>query len=644
MRFYIIAPTIRVHNEGYFTYQSEEQLSIGAIVMIPIGKKTTPGIVITEVKKPSFATKTILKQIVDTPLPLPLLETAKWLSDYYLSPVSAVWQTILPRGLNKKRRIKPNNPVAITRQKKLFTLNKAQQAAVTQIIKNQSNTTLLQGVTGSGKTAVYREVAKKVVAQNKSVIILVPEIALTSQLVAEFSHAFSDILVTHSQMTESERHRVWLACLQSETPRVVIGPRSALFLPLKKIGLIVVDECHESSFKQDQAPRYQATRVARILANHHTAHLVLGSATPLITDHYLASQKSQALVYLSSPAQKISEPDINIIDNKKRVGFSKHSFFSNKLLSAIDQALDQKSQVLLFHNRRGSAPYTLCENCGWTALCPSCHIPYSLHADVYKLVCHSCGKQQAVLTQCPDCHQTHIIHKGIGTKRIETELGKLYPRANIARFDGDNAKQDSLAQKYQAIYNGDIDIIVGTQVIAKGLDLPKLTVVGVIQADSGLMLPDFMSEERVFQLLSQTIGRVGRSQKKSTIIVQTYQPQHIAITTALQKDYQSFYEYCLSIRKQAHLPPFYFLLKATCVYTSEKSAQQAAKKIYSLLKMQAKPHVIVLPPTPAFYERIGATYRWQIIIKSPDRQALKKLAEYIPATKWQVDIDTQSLL
>ncbi len=644
MRFYVIAPTKRLHSEGYFTYHSQKSLKIGSIVQISVGNKVVVGIVIKAVTKPSFPTKPIIETLVSTPLPVPLLKTADWLKEYYDSPVSAIWQTLLPRGLEKKRRPEKSVENHIVRKKKTFQLTLKQQQAVNRITQNTETTSLLHGVTGSGKTAVYIEIAQKIFREKKSIIILVPEIALTSQLVAEFKHFFTEVIVTHSQMTERERHLVWLRCLESNTPLVVIGPRSALFLPLQSIGLIVIDECHEPSYKQDQSPRYQTTRVARIVANHHKARLVLGSATPLISDYYLAQRTNQSIITISSPAQSYTKPEIAVIDYKNKSEFSQHSFLSTKLLEAIDRALHNKTQVLLFHNRRGSAPYTLCENCGWTATCNQCHIPMNLHADQYQLVCHSCGVRHTVPKVCPECQHAQIIHKGIGTKRIEAEITKLFKNVRIARFDGDNKKDDALHTQYQALYDGTIDIIIGTQIIAKGLDLPKLSVVGIIQADAGLTMPDFTSEERVFQLLSQTMGRVGRSNQMSTIIVQTYQPDHIAITTALRKDYKSFYQHSILVRRRALLPPFAFLMKLRCQYASETGAEQAAKKLYRMLQQYKVPELIITPPTPAFYEKVGGNFRWQIVIKSKSRSELKKLLPHIPPAKWQVDIDPQSLL
>jgi primosomal protein N' (replication factor Y) len=644
MNFYLVAPTARVHQQGYFTYHSKEKLNRGTLVCITVGRRTLNGVVISLVNKPDFATKPILNTLESKPLPPPLLALGKWLEEYYTSPTSAVWQTILPRGLEKTRRTRKTFSHNVSRKKHTFSLTHDQRRAIHHILSNTTVTSLLQGVTGAGKTAVYIEVAKHMVKNKKSVIIIVPEIALTPQLVAEFQQHFSDIVVTHSHMTEAERHIAWRQCLYTENPIIVIGPRSALFMPLVSIGLIVIDECHEPSFKQEQSPRYSALRTARILATEHRAHLVLGSATPPVAERALAEfSSSQSLVRLDTTAQDSTPPTVQLVDMRENKNFSHHRLFSNQLLAVIDTTLDHGKQILLFHNRRGSAPYTLCEKCGWTALCQHCTIPLVLHEDRFALLCHTCGYSISVPTACPECRHVGVVHKGVGTKRIADEIQKLYPRKKIARFDSDSAKEDRLEAHYQALHDGDIDIIIGTQVVAKGLDLPHLAAIGIIQADSGLILPDYTSEERVFQLLTQTMGRVGRSKDLSTIVVQSFQPNHSAIQSALSRDFDHFYQYTLALRKKACFPPYCFLLKLTCSYASEKAAQDAAQKLHSFI-LEKKLPIILSPIMPAFYEKVGKSYRWQIIVKSKKRSELQKIAAIIPSTHWQADLDPSNLL
>lgn len=548
---------------------------------------------------------------------------------------------------SKKTRRQRQQPAAYqaVRKRTKFVLNTDQVRAVETIEAMTPGSALLHGVTGSGKTRVYIELAKRTLAAGRSVIILVPEIALTSQLLDEFQALFSDIIVTHSRQTEAERHIAWQAALTATVPRVAIGPRSALFLPFKNLGLIVIDEAHEPSFKQEQAPRYSALRAASILAAGHQAKLVMGSATPLVSDYYLAEHSGRPIIRLDRPAESGAvKPTIKLVDMTKRSNFKSHRFLSNTLITQMQQTLEEDHQVLLFHNRRGSASTTLCENCGWTALCPRCFIPLTLHADMHQLTCHICGLDARVPTSCPECGTADIIHKGIGTKLIETEIRKLFPSKSIARFDGDSLATESAEARYKELYEGTIDIIIGTQVIAKGFDLPKLRMVGIIQADAGLSLPDYGASERTFQLLAQAIGRVGRSHHQTAVVVQSYQPSHPAVTLGLSQDYEQFYTATIEQRRQAIFPPFCYLLKLTCIYKTEKAAISNASKLAALLRQKVGTHVSVLGPTPAFYERQADTYRWQLVIKSSRRAALLELLQYLPPAHWQYELDPLSLL
>ncbi|MEO5949454.1 MAG: primosomal protein N', partial [Candidatus Saccharimonas sp.] len=575
----------------------------------------------------------------------PLVRTALWMSEYYATHLATVLQTLLPHGLTTKRRplnVKPTD--IITRERTHFLLNSQQTEVLNSLDNIVNGTVLLHGVTGSGKTAVYIEYIRKVVASGRSAIVLVPEIALTSQLVAEFSTHFHDILITHSHQTEAERHRVWLAALCAEDPTVVIGPRSALFMPLANIGCIIIDEAHEPSYKQDQAPRYSALRVASILASYHHGVVIQGSATPLISEYYLASQHTHPILELPERARSSAiTPIIKMVTLTKRESFTKHRFFSDELLITIEKTLASGHQVLLFHNRRGSAVTTLCETCGWMAMCPRCIIPYTLHADLHRLQCHVCGIRERVPTSCPVCQSTDIIHKGVGTKLIESELRKLFPTQTIARYDGDSAVDATLERQYQDLYDGKTSIIVGTQVVAKGLDLPLLRAVGVIQADAGLTLPDFSSSERTFQLLAQVVGRVGRSSHATSIVVQTYQPDAPAIKLGIAQDYRTFYEEILVDRRRAHFPPFCYLLRLTCSYKTEAAAIRNAQQLGSHIR-DRYPSVQVLGPTPAFYERQRDAYRWQLVIKSSSRKDLVAICQDLPRANWQFDIDPYSLL
>lgn len=647
MEYYEVSPLRVVHQRhSTLTYHAEQTLTPGQIVAVSVGTKTVPAVVLQKVQKPAFETKPIDTIVTETPLPAPLLVLHTWLAAYYVSHGVAVWQTMLPSGLLKKRRKTSKTRAQHRRERTHFLLNDAQQQAFEQLGANPEGTSLLHGITGSGKTALYVELAKKTLAEGKSVIVLVPEIALTSQIIADFTTHIDNILVTHSTMTESTRHTTWLEALETTQPRVVIGPRSALFTPLPNVGLIVIDECHEPSYKQEKSPRYSALRTASILARAHGAQLVLGSATPTVADYYLASELSPgSIVRLDTLARPNAVlPEVTIVDMTKHDNFTRSQFLSDTLIAQLSETLAAGHQALLFHNRRGSAPVTLCENCGWSAACPRCFVPLTLHADHYQLRCHLCNHQERVPTHCPECHGANIIHKGIGTKRVAEELAKLFPDARIARFDGDNADNETVDSQYQALYDGDIDIIVGTQVIAKGLDLPKLRFVGVVQADSGLALPEYQSAERVFQLLAQVSGRVGRNEHKSHVVIQSYQPDHPAVKYGIARDYEQFYEGTITERKRASYPPFCYLLKMTCTYKSESASIRASRALASQLRPHLGNDMELLGPAPAFYERVRDSYRWQLIVKSPRRGDLAALVEHIPPTHWQYELDPASLL
>lgn len=646
MRYFEVAPTKMVRAQSAtFTYHTENTaIEIGSLVMIPVGKKELVGLVVEKAARPSYPTREITTMLSYPPLPPALLATAMWMSEYYVTHLAVVLQTILPRGLTTRRRTPKEGFSFASRDRTNFLLNSAQQAAVSQLLSMPPGGAILHGVTGSGKTAVYIEAAKQTIASGKSVIVLVPEIALTSQLVAEFQNHFKNVVLTHSKQTEAERHTTWERILRATLPQVVIGPRSALFMPLHSLGLIIIDEAHEPSFKQEQSPRYSAQRVASILARFHAARTLQGTATPLVSEYYLAKKAGRPIIELPERARTGAiPPTIQLVDMTRTSNLSRHRFLSDSLLAAIRSSLANNKQILIFHNRRGSASTTLCKSCGWSAMCPRCFIPLTLHADKHTLECHICGNRHRVPTSCPECESTDVVHKGIGTKLIESELRKLFPSASIVRFDGDSSTDSALERRYQDLYDGEVDIIIGTQVVAKGLDLPHLRLVGVVQADAGLSLPDFAASERTFQLLSQVVGRVGRSQHATTVVIQTYQPDALPIQAGIAQDYGSFYAATLQERRRGYFPPFSFLLKLTCIYKTEVAAVRQSRALAATLR-EMFPDVTIFGPTPAFYERQHETYRWQIIVKSSQRARLVEVMRCVPPTHWQSDIDAVSLL
>ncbi len=644
MNYYLIAPAKTFHDtDNTLTYASETTLQIGQIVEIPLGKQKTVGIVVKNTTKPDFDTKCILRVLYETPLPAHIMKALSWLTDYYRCPMSAVVQAILPRGITKNRRTpKPTAPK--TAQKPENPLNAAQKRALKELDVCTANTVLLHGITGSGKTNIYIELAKQTLAKGQSFILLVPEIALTSQLVHNFEQHFNDVILLHSEQTEAVRHHLWQTALESNQPRVVIGPRSALFAPVKNLGLIVIDEAHEPAYHQDQNPKYSALRLAAIMSR-----TILGTATPLIADYYICKQH-HAVVELNELAVKSDKTaTVHIVDLKNYPDFSRSRILSNQLIASIQDSLNHHQQSMIFHNRRGTAPLTICDHCGWQALCPNCYLPLILHADKYQMRCHTCGRVLPVPTSCPECNNATIHHKGFGTKLIEEELKRLFPNTKIARFDADTESGQQLNKIYEQVRAGDYDIIVGTQMIAKGFDFPKISTLGIVQADAGLSLPDYSSEERTYELITQVIGRAKRGHQNSKIFIQSFQPDHPIISYASTGNYADFYKYLLQKRKQSTLPPYSFLLKLSLTYKTEKSAVQNIRKlntkITQIIQNQHIQQLSVTPPMPAFHERTNAGYCWQIVLKAKSRKDLLSLFDALDKSPYlHYDFDPISLL
>ena len=629
------------------TYQSEMALSVGVVVNVSVGKKTSLGVITKKVTKPDFDCKEIVKSVTDTPIPHTLIELHDWMTEYYATTSGIVWQTILPKRVATKPRSKSSSSITPTKRTQIL-LNNEQQQAIAKIRQISSGTILLHGVTGSGKTEVYKAAAQDAINNGQSALILVPEISLTTQLVNEFRSQLDNVVVTHSAMTDSERNAAWRQILTSHQPVVVIGPRSALFMPIQNLGLIVIDECHEPSYKQELSPRYHAITVASKLASLSNAKLILGSATPAISDYYLAKHLGKPIITMNKLAVNgATKPDVKIVNLTNRDNFTLESkLFTKPLLDAIRQAIKDGRQTLLFHNRRGTASLAICEDCGYTLTCPNCYTPLTLHGDKFQLLCHLCGHTERPPLKCPNCHEPSIIYKGIGTKQIEEEVNKLFPAVNIRRFDGDTLKGEAVQDVYDELRSGKTDIIIGTQTIAKGLDLPHLAVVGVIQADAGLVLPDFSSSERTFQLIAQVCGRVGRHELPTTAIIQTYQPQADAVKYGAKQDYLGFYEQEIIHRKAGYFPPYSHLLKLTCSYKTEQGAVAAARKLANQLRRDYSQSVKLLGPAPAFYERLRGQYCWQIVVRASKRTILTKIAGQVASStsNWQIELDPISLI
>ncbi len=644
MYFEVIPTEVYRTNGGVLTYSSGQNLLPGQLVLIPLGRKTILGIVFRRVPKVDFPTKPISNIIHLTPLPSHLLKSIFWLSKYYLSPLPACANLMLPAGLLSKKALKQSTSEQKNRAdcNPPIPLNLAQKNALKALQEAPGTTRLLRGVTGSGKTNIYLKMASTALLEQKSTILLVPEIALTSQLVKIFASTFGDrVILIHSNQTLVERRTTWLRILESSQPLIVIGPRSALLSPLHDLGLIIIDESHENAYYQENSPRYSALRLASFMANSLKIPCIQGTATPNVVDFHLAKSHN-SLIELTTKAKSTAiTPETTIVDLKDRNNFLKNRYFSNQLLTEIEKNIKDKHQTLIFHNRRGSSPLTICEECGWQALCPTCYLPMILHTDGFILTCHICGHEEKVPTSCPNCHHPGIIHKGFGTKLLESELTRLFPKAKIARFDGDNNKKDNLSQLYNSVKSGKIDLLIGTQTLARGLDLPHLATVGVVQADAGLSLPDFAAEERAFELLTQVIGRVGRGHlDHASVVIQTYQPDHPAIQSAIKSDFPAFAQYLLPKRRAQKLPPYTYLARLSITYKTEKTTLSKINQVFQTLSQN--PKLTLSPPTPAFHERTTQGYTWQLIIKSTSRTALSESLR--PFAGYRIELDPPSLL
>lgn len=645
MYYYIWVRSSRYHGREALTYQSDQALPTGSLVLVPLQQETVMGLVTGTAPMPRFKTKPISQAYDLPPLPSHLIRLILWLQAYYPAPLGVLTQQIVPAGLSVKQLA---NQTALTltapETANLPTLTTEQTAALATM--TALNNYVVHGKTGSGKTRLYIELALKAVATGRSAIILTPEISLTSQLAANFRAVFgSRVVVLHSGQAPSERRQAWLLTLTTNEPLIVIGPRSALFTPLARPGLIILDESHEAAYKQEQAPQYQAGRVAAYLASLTRASLVLGSATPSVSDYYLAQQKQRPIIELQQLArqgQVAAATEVVIVDMKQRDQFSRSSFLSLPLVTAIQGALKRGEQSLLYLNRRGTARLVMCENCGWQATCPHCDLPLTYHGDRFELRCHSCDYHTKAPVSCPDCKHPSILFKTAGTKAIVEEVRRLFPQAGVARFDTDNGKADRFDTNYEAVKNGDVDILVGTQLLAKGLDLPKLSVLGILLADTSLYLPDFSASERTYQLLTQVLGRVGRGHVAGQAIVQTYHPDHPIIAMAIAADYQQFYDTEITSRRQYLFPPFCFLLKLTARRASPKSAEAAADKL-KLSLGQSGLNIRIEGPAPCFQEKFQSKFQWQLIIKSAERSELLKVIANLPAN-WSYDIDPLDLL
>jgi len=587
----------------------------------------------------------LLQFLAEESKPLPISEVRKRVSCSLKTIRALASAHLLSMELVTVRRdplahfdIKPMPPVSLT---------SSQQVAWSRIEHNGGKSTvfLLFGVTGSGKTEIYLRALAKVVAEGKRGICLIPEIALTAQTVERFASRFPGrVAVLHSALSLGEQFDGWWWTRKGECD-VVIGPRSALFAPQPDLGLIIIDEEHEWTYKQeDKSPRYHARDVAVKLAELSGATVILGSATPDVDSFHKARLGKYRLVELEERVTSHGYsplPEVSIVDLREELKAGNTSMFSGRLLSAMKEALIQKEQIILFLNRRGTATFVQCQRCGFVFRCPRCSVALTYHSVEKKLVCHRCHYTLLLPVNCPNCLSSRLRFLGIGTQRVEDEVKRFFPQAAVLRWDRDVTKKRYAHEELLNTFRDrKADILIGTQMIAKGLDLPWVTLAGIINADTGLNFPDFRAGERTFQLLCQVAGRAGRGVKVGKVIIQTYSPENYAVQAAAKHDYVSFYNQEIDYRQQYSYPPFSRFVRLVYTHTNEKLCQKEAEKLSSLLlekKREEMPDWNLIGPIPAFASRVRGRYRWQIIVRgSNPAQAVSDIT--LPQG-WTVDVD-----
>ncbi|PIP68094.1 MAG: primosomal protein N' [Candidatus Omnitrophica bacterium CG22_combo_CG10-13_8_21_14_all_43_16] len=625
--------------EGPFTYSIpgslKDDVKAGSVVEVSFGNKVVIGYVVGLSDKCDIEKIKPISGLVDKKLCLTpdILELTKWISDYYYSSwgeaISAAVPGVLKKGISIKRHRKEKQEEGspefefIDGSDTHLMPNREQQEALDSIMGSMDAKShrvfLLHGVTGSGKTEVYLQSIAHALKLGLSSIILVPEISLTPQTVARFKSRFGDkIAVLHSRLLGSKRASEWHR-INSGEARIVIGARSAIFAPVKNLGLVVVDEEHETSYKQEDAPRYNARDAAIKRAEISKAIVILGSATPSLESFYAAKNGRFTLIELSERIDSRLLPAVDIVDMREEMTRAKKvPIFSQKLREWIEKDISERKQVILFLNRRGFSTFINCRKCGYVIKCKRCSVSLTYHFDKKKLICHHCNFNMEPPQICPECNAAYLKYWGLGTEKVESELNRFFPQAAIARMDTDSThKRGSHDKVLSRFKDGHIDIIIGTQMIAKGLDFPKVTLVGVISADTALNLPDFRSAERTFNLLTQVAGRAGRSNLGGRVIIQSYTPQHYSIQAAKTHDYNAFYDKEINLRKELNLPPFCHMVSLTLKGRREERVFNACDSLKAdIEKADRSKNIKILGPAPSPISKIKGFYRWNIFLRA----------------------------
>lgn len=614
------------------------EIKILTRVLVPFGNSNRMGIIIN-IKNNSELELNKLKpaiQILDqTPIfNRNLQKLINFAANYYYYPIGTLFESIITSHLRKAKELNllyNNNKYSNQFTCPKYNLNPEQIFAIESInnylLNSKFNVFLLNGITGSGKTEVYLQIIAKNLQQNKQSLILIPEIGLTPQTLDRFTSRFdTNIVVIHSKISEKKRHLAWLQAKNGDA-KIIIGTRSASFVPLKNPGIFIIDEEHDLSFKQQDSFRYTARDLLIKRAQIENIPIVLGSATPSLETYYNAKSKKYDLLLLPNKACNNSKSNIEIIDTRHN---KLSNGISNKLLNLIQNHLiENRGQILIFLNRRGFAPVLNCFECGWQKLCPNCDCNMILHAKKNKLICHHCAKTSNINKACPKCKNPELSTIGVGTEKIEIYLKQYFPQYNIARIDKDTmSKKKSFAETIDKIHNNEIDILIGTQLLAKGHHFPNLTMVAILEIDAALFSSDFRATEKMGQLFMQVSGRSGR-EKQGEIIVQTAQPQHPIIQLLQQQNYINLAEYILTERKLANLPPFSKQILFRTDAKSEYKALNFLIQIKNIITKLNQTDLIILGPVSAPLEKLKNKYRFQLLLQSNSRKILQNITKYI---------------
>ncbi|MCG2705216.1 MAG: primosomal protein N' [Candidatus Omnitrophica bacterium] len=630
MKYAEVALDLPIDRTFHYTVPSAMMANIetGKRVWVPFGERRMIGYIVSVTDaSPVSKLKDIEKIIDDTPIILPcLMKLARWISAYYCTSLGSAIAAIVPAPLKggktkvtsriaeKEEDYAASAPLKPTVEQEL-ALKDIRKA----VMKNEFRVFLLYGITSSGKTEVYLQAIEDVLKKGKSAVVLIPEISLTPQTVERFKSRFGNqVAVIHSQMRGGRRFEEWQA-IKDGRARIVVGPRSAIFSPMNDIGLIVVDEEHETSYKQEDTPRYHAREAAIERARIANCPVILGSATPSLESYYKAQKGEYKLLKLTKRIDDRPLPIAMIIDMKKEIERRKKvAIISSYLRNKIEEALKGKKQIMLFLNRRGFATYINCKNSGSTIKCKKCASVMVYHYAKKELNCHYCGWRLPVPKICPECKSAYLSFSGKGTEKVESEIHRLFPTTNIDRMDTDvTKKKGSHDRILKKVKEGSTSILVGTQMIAKGHDFPQVTLVGVISADVSLNIPDFRSSERTFDLLTQVGGRAGRGKDAGEVVIQTYTPTHYAILEAAKHDYEAFYKREIVFREELNLPPFSNIIKVTLRAGKESAARESAEELTKYLRSGLKgEEAAVVGPAPGIIPKLNNRYIWNVIVKA----------------------------